>query len=343
MAVKYRQVLRALPMCVAVLVGLFAVQARAQSKSGTTIGQFLLIEPSARVAGMGNAGVSSFSEPMSAYFNPGALGHLERSGAQFTHSLWLADITYNYTLVALKLGYSNTLLLSVTALDSGEMPVRTVSQPLGTGEQFSVTDLAVGVGFGRRITDRFSGGIQVKYVREQIWNSALTAFAIDVGVLYHLPFQAYIGASLSNFGSRGQYDGRDLRIRFDADPLEFGDNSALPAALETEDFPLPIFFRVGVGVPLAIDRNNSLKLVADAYHPSDNHESISLGAEWTFMNTIALRGGYQNLFLEDTESGLTLGAGLNRELGGLGVHFDYAWNDYGIIGDIQRFTVSVDF
>lgn len=314
---------------------------RAQSKSGTTIGQFLLIEPSARAAGMGNAAVASFGEPAVGYFNPGAMGHLERSGVEFTHSPWVADITYDYFALALHLGADNTLSLAVTSLSSGDIAVRTVNQPLGTGEQYSVNDLAVGVGLARRITDRFSGGVHVKFVQETIWNSSLHALAVDAGVLYELPFRAYLGASLSNFGSRGSYDGRDLRVRFDQDPNKFGDNSSLPAALETEDYPLPIFFRVGVGYPIAFGRVSNLLLAVDAFHPNDNHESVSVGAEWSFQDLLFVRGGYQNLFLDDTEAGLALGAGLLIDASGFEFRFDYAWSDFGRLGDAQRFTVGL--
>jgi hypothetical protein len=68
---------------VPVLCGVELVSA--QSKTGTAIGTFLLIEPSARIAGMGNAGVTTYSEIQSAYFNPAAIGELSGSGAQFTH------------------------------------------------------------------------------------------------------------------------------------------------------------------------------------------------------------------------------------------------------------------
>ena len=316
---------------------------RAQSKTGTSIGQFLLIEPSARVAAMGNAGVTTFGEPMAAYYNPGALGHLEQSGGQFTHSLWLADITYDYGAVALRLGESNTALVTVTALNSGDIAVRTVEQPKGTGEQYHVSNVALGVGYGRRITDRFSAGVQAKFVRETIWNSTMSALALDFGILYHLPFRAYLGASLSNFGNRGSFSGRDLRIRFDRDPRRFGDNSSLPAALETEDFPLPVFFRVGLGLPVAIGLHHEVVFVADAFHPSDNYESISLGVEWTFLELLSLRAGYQNLFLEDTEAGLSLGTGLRQRIYGYRLHFDYAWNDYGVIGGTQRFSLAFGF
>lgn len=316
---------------------------KAQSKTGTTIGQFLLIEPSARVAGMGNAGVTTSGEVQAAYFNPGALGHLETSGVQFTHSQWVAEISYNYAAAAIRMGAANTLLLTFTSLNSGEIDVRTVDNPQGTGERYTVADVAIGLGFGRRVSDRFSAGLQVKYIQETIWHSSMSAMAFDFGVLYQLPFRAYIGASLTNFGSKGSFDGRDLRIRYDQDPDQFGDNSSLPAALETESFPLPIFFRVGMGFPVLDTSSNRMMVVVDAFHPSDNEESMSLGIEWTFLDLLSARAGYQHLFLEDSEVGLTLGAGLQYEASGLGFHFDYAWNEYGLLGNAQRFSLGLSF
>ncbi|GIV62412.1 MAG: hypothetical protein KatS3mg044_1278 [Rhodothermaceae bacterium] len=316
---------------------------RAQSKTGTTVGQFLLIEPSARMAAMGNAGVTDFHEVTAAFYNPAAPGHLPGSDAQFTYARWLADITYNYAAVAVRLGELNTLHLAVTVLNSGEMDVRTVEQPLGTGERFSVKDLALGLGYSRRLTDRFSAGVQVNYVQETIWHSSMQALGFNFGVLYELPFQAYLGASLSNFGTRGVFDGRDLRVRYDQDPDRFGDNSSLPAALHTEDFPLPILFRVGLGFPLNLSPQNTVHLVVDAFQPSDNTNSVSFGGEWLFMDTFALRGGYQHLFQQDAETGLTLGMGIKYDVASYVFRIDYAWNDYGRVGDVQRFTLGFAF
>jgi hypothetical protein len=315
----------------------------AQTKTGTTIGTFLLIEPSARAAGMGNAGVTTFQEAVAAFYNPGAVGLMAQSDVQFTYSRWLADITYNYTAAAICFGTANTLLLTITALNSGEIDVRTVDQPLGTGERYSVNDLAFGLGYARRVTDRFSAGVQVQYVRETVWHSALTALALDFGVLYELPFGALLGASISNFGSRGQYDGRDLRIRYDRTRDQFGDNSNLPAALETEGYPLPILFRVGLGLPVSFNESNTFTLAVDAFQPSDNTNSISVGGEWTFLKVLSVRAGYQNLFQEDSETGLSLGTGLQYQFGAYRGHADFSWNEYGRIGNVQRFTAGFSF
>lgn len=315
----------------------------AQTKTGTTVGQFLLIEPSARVSAMGNAGVTLFDEVTGAYYNPGALGLMSTSDVQFTHSQWLADIDYNHMSAGIRIGDLSTLLLSVTSLTSGEIDVRTVEQPLGTGERYTVEDIAFGLGYSRRITDRFSAGMQVNYIRETIWHSSMDAVGFNFGVLYELPFRAYLGASLANFGNRGSFDGRDLRIRYDQDPDRYGDNSNLPAALETEDFPLPILFRVGLGVPMRLGSSNEAVLVVNAYQPSDNTQSVSFGGEWTIMDLLSIRGGYQHLFQQDSETGLTLGGGLKYDVSRFGFRFDYAWNNYGMIGDVNRFTVGFSF
>jgi len=324
------------------LLGWFAGGGYAQTKVATTVGQVLLIEPSARAAGMGNAGVTAYADAMGLYFNPAIPAYLEHSAVAMTYSRWLADLTYTYTTASLRLG-ANALSLSVTTMHSGEMDVRTVEQPLGTGERYTVQYLVFGLGFSRRLTDRFSAGIQAKLLRETIWHSSLSAFALDVGVLYELPFQAYLGASLSNFGTRGRYDGRDLRVRYDLDPNRYGDNSSLPAALHTESYQLPILFRVGMGFPLQLGAGQRLLLMADALQPSFNTESLSLGAEWQILDMLALRAGYQNLFERDSEFGLTLGVGLQQDLAPVRFHFDYAWASHRHLGSVHRLSAGVAF
>src|SRR5436309_14820992 len=92
----------------AILV-LLAIAACAQSKTGTSVGQFLLIEPSARIAAMGNAGSTMYGEIEAAYYNPAAIGLFSTNGAQFTHSPWLADINYEFAGAGITLGNFDNL------------------------------------------------------------------------------------------------------------------------------------------------------------------------------------------------------------------------------------------
>jgi len=316
----------------------------AQSKTGTAIGTFTLIDPSARSAAMGGAGVTSTSEAMASFYNPGALGALQQSDLQFTYNAWFADITISSAVGTVHFGDAGTLAAVVTHLGSGDIDVRTVEQPLGTGERYSVSDLLVGLGYGMRITDRFYCGIQVNYVNERIWHSSTYVFGINVGTLYELSSDGLrVGASLVNFGTKNSFSGTDLRIRYDLDPSRYGDNSSIPGQINTDDFSMPIVFRVGVGYPLEIDESNTLNLAVDALHPSDNSESVNAGMEWNFRRLLSLRIGYQTLFQTDSELGLTAGAGVAWDGLGYDLRFDYGWASHARLGGVHRITLGFGF
>jgi len=334
---------RALAGLVLVMTGATGT-AFAQSKTGTTIGQFMAIEPSARASAMGNAAVALYDGIQSVYYNAGALGTLQGVAIQFTYSAWFAGITYDYAAGAVPLRGIGTMFASVTALNSGDIDVRTVSQPGGTGELYTVSNVAFGLGFGRQITSRFGAGIQLNYISETIWHTSVGLLSLNLGTVYRLSENGLkIGASLSNLGTQAGYSGRDLAIQYDANPDTHGDNSSLPAAQRTDEFPLPILFRVGVSYPHDFNRQNQLLVLAEAIHPSDNSESMSAGLEWTWNRLLSLRAGYQNMFQEDSELGPSLGLGLQLGIEQSRLHFDYAWTNHTRLEETHRMTVALEF
>jgi opacity protein-like surface antigen len=68
-----------------------------------------------------------------------------------------------------------------------------------------------------------------------------------------------------------------------------------------------------------------------------------MGVEWLFYNMFALRGGYQNIGQQDSEVGLTLGAGVAYALKDFKLFFDYAWADYHRLDKTQRLSLGVMF
>ncbi len=324
----------------------FTFSGLAQSKTGTTIGQFLKIEPSARYSSMGNASASLSGEASAMYYNPASLGRLEGNDIQFTFNKWLADITYDYAAAAIKIDRLGTFALSVTALNSGEIDVRTVDQPLGTGERYTVNDFALGLGYGLMLTDRVSMGMQVTFINENIWHSSLSAFAFNLGVQYSLsPGGLTIGASMSNFGPRASYNGRDLNINYTFNSSIHGSNDQLPAELRTEAFSLPTVFRAGLSYPVEFNSDYSVLLAVDAMHPNDNLESVNVGGEWSILKIFKLRTGYRNLFLPEAEGGFVFGAGVetNDIFSSFKLRFDYAYADYGRLEQAHRVTVGLSF
>jgi len=331
---------------VAIIFVTFAAEpALSQSKTGTTIGQFLKIEPSSRVVAIGTAGAALSGEISSVFYNPASLGRLDGSDVQFTFNKWLAGITYNYMAAGINIEGVGTFSLSGTMLNSGEIDVRTVEQPLGTGERYSVKNLALGLGYGLMLTDRVSVGFQLNYINETIWHSSLSAIGLNLGVQYQLMEGGLtLGASVSNFGSRASYDGRDIYINYDFDPKKFGDNDQLPAKLRMDEFALPTIFRAGVAYQFDIGSDYKMLVAVDAVHPNDNSESVNLGGELKIFDYVSLRGGFRNLFLPDSEGGLVLGGGVQTEIGGTyNIRFDYAFADYGRLAEAHRVTVSLGF
>ncbi len=215
-------------------------RAGAQTKTGTTFGQFLLIEPSASVAAQGNVGATTRSDVLSAYYNPGALGF--QTGVQ-------------RRVLAQRRGSPTSTTTTPRSRSRWARPRRsrcrsrrspratsTSARPSSRWGPASGTRSRTwpsGSGTGASSRTGSGPGAQVKYVQETIWRSSARTVALDAGVIYELPFQAVLGASISNFGLPTSFDGTDLRIRFDQDPDVFGDNDNLPAALVTDDYALP--------------------------------------------------------------------------------------------------------
>lgn len=323
---------------------LFSSIVFAQSKVATTIGQFLKIEPSARISAIGGSGTGNSGTAASLFYNPASLGRIQNIDADFTIVNWLADIKYNYGAVALNTGDAGTFAIQVISLNSGEIPVRTVEMPLGTGEKYSFTNFALGIGYGKMLTDRVSVGLIVSYFNETIWHSSLNGFFFNFGVQYQLSENGLtFGASVNNYGTHGKYSGTDLYINYDFDPRKFGDNDRLPAELRTDDFTLPTTFRAGLTYQIKFFDNYKLLVSLDALHPNDNYESIAIGGELRIFDTFSIRGGYRNLFLVDSEGGLTLGAGTDVNiLNSYHLRFDYSWVDFGRLKAVHRVTFGIN-
>ena len=148
---------------------------------------------------------------------------------------------------------------------------------------------------------------------------------------------------MSNFGGNMQMIGNDLS-QAQTDP-ESGQE--YESVLKTETWPLPIIFRIGLAIDLMGSNEsffqnpeNRITLAVDGNHPNDNNETIGLGVEYEWNNTLALRSGYKHN--HDVEN-LSFGAGLKFRVSGLLINIDYAYADFGDLENVQRFTAGISF
>lgn len=312
---------------------------------GTTAAPFLEVGVGAEAIGMGGAYVALADDVTGLYWNPGGISRVQQSQVLFERTTWLAGIEFNYLGVVIPIPNRGTLGFFINAMSVPFSPVRTVDYPMGTGEEFDATSFATGLSYGMNLTDRFSIGFNVKYIQERIWHERASSFGLDVGTLYNTGLKGLrLGAAITNFGPSLQLSGSDMIIYEDVDPTISGNNDRIMGTFMTDQWPLPLNMQFGIAYDLLNSNSNRITWALDAFHPINNTESLNTGIEINLMNTLIARAGYKALFQQDTEEGLTLGAGLRYKLFGQStILIDYAFANFGRLGNVNRYSIRMNF
>jgi len=317
------------------------------TKRGTTGAKFLSIGIGSRANAMGGAFVAIANDASTMYWNPAGLARLTEREFFVNYSNWLVDISLSYTGIVIPVGRFGTVGASLTFVKSiNEMEVTTEEYPEGTGETFSAGHYAIGISYGKNLTDRFSIGGSIKYIGEYIMNCRANSFAVDIGTLFLTPYKGLrFGVSISNFGKKIQITGPDLLVQKDIDERISGNNESVNAYLSTDKFDLPLILRVGIAGEIVNNKSVRLTWAMDAAHPNDNTEYLNYGLEMSlFRNMVFLRWGMNSVFMESRENKYNLGFGLNFDLThGTKISFDYSFQQYEHLPETRQYSIVVKF
>ena len=298
-------------------------------------------------AGMGGAFVSVANNATALYWNAAGISGGGKYEAAVSHSDWLAETNFDFAGIVIPLGNFGSVGFSFTSLSMDDMKVTTVEKPDGTGEFFNANDIAFGLTYARNLTERFSIGFTAKYIQQTIWHMTSSAFAIDAGTLFKTDLLGgmVIGAAISNFGTAMTLDGRDTRYFIRVDDNKLGSNERIPTNIEMDEWELPLSFQIGVSTYAVNKDSYKLLIAADALVPNNDYQSINAGAELSILDLISLRGGYNSLFLQEAEGGLSLGVGLSSQmlLSLAVVNFDYSFRDFGRLQNIHTLSLGIKF
>lgn len=321
-----------------------------QSKVGTTAANFLTIPVGPRATAMGGAFSAVANDATTSFWNPSGLSRLNRSEFTVTTAEWLVGSRINWIGLAFKFDDDNAVGVSINQLDYGEEEITTPDQPNGTGQKWSADDLAVSLSYSRNLTDRFSIGGTVKYITQKIWNESASAFALDIGLLFYTELEGLrLGANISNFGTEMKLNGKDLLRPIDVDPSNAGNNPNIAGSFDTDSWPLPLVFTVGLAYDLNLLEQWNVTLTSDAVIPNNQSTHTNVGIEVNWNNMLFLRGGFNGLFIDKNDKlfskqsadGLTAGVGVQYDFGDFFAKFDYSYSNLGIFNEISRFSLSI--
>jgi hypothetical protein len=288
------------------------------SKSGTAGFTFLEIPVFARNSALGEASVALHDLNSSALFtNPGVLGYSDKSHSlSLSYSSWIAEIKHYSTAYSFKSDLG-VFAVGAVILDYGTMP-RTIKSSgqkfFESAGTFSANSIAVSGAYSKRLTDKFSFGVALKYVRESIDVYSADNILFDGGIIYFTGLSSLrIGASIQNFGVNSKFI--------------------------NDEFKMPAMLRLGLAGEVIGDYDEEYRvtLIAEALHPSDSDEKVNTGIEVAWNEMIIFRGGYKFFYDEETVS---FGFGIDPKLQ-IPMSLDFSYSDYGRLGNILRFSMQL--
>ena len=298
--------------------------------------QFLSVVSDAKASAMAEAMTSLQIGSSALFFNPAGMANMENFiDISASTNEWIADITHTTVAAAIcpKGGEYGVLGFSLQSVSYGDFYGTVVdkSEDLGyrdTG-MFEPSAMSMGVGYAKRLTDRFAVGGQIRYVEQDLGESIvpeisteldtsavskenkLSPLAFDFGTQFKTGFKSLVfGMSVRNFSKEIEY--------------------------VEEGFQLPLVFNLGISMDVMdffedLPIAQSLIVSFDASHYRSHPEQVKLGLDYTLMHVLSLRTGYIS---NNDESGLSFGVGVHQ----FGIAFDYSYTPFGVFDKVQRMT-----
>ena len=167
------------------------------------------------------------------------------------------------------------------------------------------------MGYGERISTRFSYGVSLKGVRESIDGNTASGVMMSAGGLY---YSARSGLSWG-FGV------------FNVGP-------------QVKGYSLPSGGYLGFSAA----KSTYLKWTGEADAYVDGSLDAYTGVEYNIKNIFSIRGGYRFPFRDDklgNQPTINFSGGIGFVI--KGVEFDYAWVPYGDLGDTHRISLTTRF
>ncbi len=282
--------------------------------------EFLKLDLSARAASLGGSYVTNTDDPNVIFYNPAGLSLLQGTPVSFSFVKHILDINLASLVYSTEIKNIGRVAGAVEYINYGSFTAADASgNKTGT---FGVGELALIAGYSNYLSDNFYYGTNLKVIYSKIDTRSSSAFAIDAGLHYSIKSQLIeLGFAVTNIGSQLSY-----------------------YYSTKENLPLDVVFGISKKM-----EHIPLRILLD-FHNLNNGGSLgtmlnnfTIGAELMLSKAFQLRFGYNNQERTDLTIGSFAGlAGFNVGVGLVisRYNFDYGFSSLGLIGSINRITIS---
>ncbi len=282
--------------------------------AGTSGFAFLQIPAGARAVAMGGAFTSVSGDPMGLYWNPATLATVQEQTFTSTYTGYLMDMQAGFA-GWVKPTSDDAVGASINYFYGGSFIRTTMTEPTGTGEEFSTNGLAFSGTYARKLSPTLSLGATGRFVYSSIDTYSGNAFLVDAG-LWFQPSGISLGLVLRNAGLQTK-------------------------AFYQENDPMPTEIAAGASTSLL---NDKLLVAADISYPFQGDFNAAVGVEYRPMDALALRAGgnLRDKNAADNAGGsildaLAFGAGTNWSM----LSLDYAFKPFADLGNAHRVSLGI--
>ena len=345
---------------------------------GTTAAEFLLMAPTGRGAALGASYAALATDVSAMYYNPAGLAQLPRAGVMASTMSYVADTRLSWVGFAVPFGGgSRAIGFQIGTFGFGDQPVYTVDDPENAaGEVYSVSQTVAGFTYAQQFSDRFSAGLNAKFINDALGRTTGRAFALDFGTNFHAsvggrPLRASF--VIQNLGSTITHTGNALDVTVVRAPPQgvgTGAQEPQPARLQTKSWSLPVMFRVGMSYDVFATSSSRFTALGEFSQPNNTDPGFNFAGEYNIRLgqsgfQLAGRLGYtsspdNNLDAPTQGSpdfagfsstvgsgseGISAGGGVRWQKNprSLGLGFDYAYRNLGLLGGVNMVTVGLDW
>ncbi len=340
---------------------------------------FLNIAPESRGSSLGDAGAATSPDVYSQYWNPAKYPFVkDEFGLGFSYTPWLRSLVNDIGLVDvtgfLRFDEYQTVSSSIRYFSMGDIQITDASGSDIDYGNIHPYELAVDFAYSRKFSDNWAGAVAFRYILSDIFNGssggeggqvyAANSFAVDISSYYHKE-DVYVagyqsnysfGLNVSNLGRKLTYNKGDTRYFLPAN-LKLGgaygvdiDNyNSLMFTVDLNKLLVP------TPDPSIDDDDNeyynnmsslegvfkSFSDAPDGFSEEMREIMVSVGLEYVYDNTFAVRGGY---FYENQYKGnreyFSLGAGFKMNVFSLDVSYLVPMDSASPLANTLRFSLS---